>query len=1080
MKNQSELMIRLVQVRNNFRPHALSAILAAFISVGAWSQTQLATVSGTITDTSGAVVPGVSVTIISQGTGLKRRVLTDTAGEYRFAGLPTGNYSLRIEKPGFQSQVREGVELGSVTEVRINSQIAVGDLSQEATVSANVAGIDNTTSTIDGLVSEQSLTELPLDNRDLFSAVTLEPGAAPNPSSAPSLLSNGKVGQVAISGTRPSMTNVLIDGMDATDPVFGFSPAGASGFFLGLNELEEVQVLTQTFNAEYGGHGGAVIDMTTRSGSNQFHGSAWELHRDASLDARNYFDSATSPIPPFVRNQFGAGIGGPLKRDRTFFFVNYEGFREVQASTAIATVPDALAHQGLLPSANNPRACTHATPSGCVAIPINPLIQPFLSLVPVSNGPDNGDGTGELITANKGNTREDHGMVRIDHNFSSTHSLFARYTVDDSSSLVPYAGTPPGTYAPGFPALHQGRNQYFTVQDRRTFGDAWINEIRFGINRTTASTSIDNTHPGLSISLVPGRPFGMIDIAGLSLIGNFPAVPLGDFSTVYQVQDQLSRTIGRHTLKFGVDFRRLQNNGTLDFGVNGLYSFQDLTPFGVPASSNNPALEFFLHGLPLSYVGANPANADSGRGYRETFTSGFAQDFVRVNSRLTLNVDLRYDFYSNPTEEFGRLTTFRNPATDSAPTVGKLFARTPLDLVSPQAGLAWNVFGDGKTVVRSGFGIYRDQLPAFLSGVDRFLPPFFSVEEFVFPQFLSPLNAAVTQPLDPFATTYHPKFPYALEYNLNVERELSAGMILTVGYFGARGNHLTREAEQNPFELATGQRYNPSLPSPLLTVLTDAQSFYNSFQVSVSKRYAHRFFWQVSYTWAHSVDDASVDFSVESVNDPPDSQNSFDRKGSRGPSDFDLRNNFVANAVYSLPGRGRLLGGWQASAVAKAHSGSPFTPMLDFDNADVQSLLTAERPDLVGNPYAGVCPNGARVGTLQCWFNPSAYAVPPAGEFGNAGRNSLRGPAFAQFDLALHKDFPITERGKITVGVEAYNLFNHPNFGVPSNTQSALSLGGNGDAVFKNAAGHFADNAGQILTTAGTGHQIQLAGRFTF
>ena len=222
MKNHSELMIRLVQVRNNLRPYTLSAILAAFMAVSSWSQTQLATVSGTITDTSGAVVPGVSVTIVSQGTGLKRRVLTDTAGEYRFAGLPTGNYSLRIEKPGFQSQVREGVELGSVAEVRINSQLAVGDLSQETTVSANVAGIDNTTSTIDGLVSEQSLTELPLDNRDLFSAVTLEPGVAPNPSSAPSLLSNGKVGQVAISGTRPSMTNVLIDGMDATDPVFGF------------------------------------------------------------------------------------------------------------------------------------------------------------------------------------------------------------------------------------------------------------------------------------------------------------------------------------------------------------------------------------------------------------------------------------------------------------------------------------------------------------------------------------------------------------------------------------------------------------------------------------------------------------------------------------------------------------------------------------------------------------------------------------------------------------------------------------------------------------------------------------------
>jgi hypothetical protein len=1079
-KNQRELIIRLAQVRNNFRPYALSAILAAFISVSAWSQTQLATVSGTITDPSGAVVPDVVVTIFSQGTGLKRSVLTDTAGEYRFAGLPTGKYFLRVEKAGFQSQVREGVELTSASEVTVNSQLAIGDVSQQATVSAKIAAIDDTTSTVSGLIPEQSLADLPLNNRDLFSAVTLEPGVAPNPSSAPSLLSNGKVGQVSISGTRPSMTNVLIDGMDATDPVFGFSPAGASGFFLGLNELEEVQVLTQTFNAEYGGHGGAVIEMITKSGSNQFHGSLWELHRDASLYAKNYFDLAGNPIPPFVRNQFGTGLGGPLKRDRTFFFINYEGFRQVQASTAIATVPDALAHQGLLPSAGNPSACSSATPSGCVAIPINPLIQPFLNLVAPSNGPDNGDGTGELITANKGDTREDHGMVRIDHNFSNTHSLFARYTIDDSSSLVPYMGTPPGTYDPGFPVLHEGRNQYFTIQDRNTFGNDWINELGFGINRTTASTSVVNAEPGLSTSLVPGQPFGMIDVAGMSLIGNTPQFPIGDFSTVYQVQDQVSRTTGRHTLKFGVDFRRLQNNGPLDFAVNGLYSFQDLTPFGLPASSNNPALEFFLQGLPLSYVGVNPSNANSDRGYRENIASGFAQEFVRVNSHLTVNIGLRYDFYSNPTEAFGRESAFPNPATDSAPVVGKVFAGTPLDLFSPQAGFAWNVFGDGKTVVRSGFGIYRDQFPAFMFGVDRALPPFFGPEEFVFPQFLNPQNALMTLPIDAFATTYYPKFPYALEYNLNVERELAQGIIFSVGYFGTRGNHLTREAEQNPFEPALGHRYNPNLPSPLLTVLTDAQSFYNSFQMSVSKRYSHNLFWQASYTLAHSVDDASVDFFSESVNDPPASQNIFDRKGDRGPSDFDIRHNFVANAGYDLPGRGPLLGGWQVSAVVSVHSGVPFTPMLAFDNADVQSLLTAERPDLVGNPYAGVCPNGSRVGTPSCWFNPSAFAVPPPGQFGNAGRNILRGPGFAQFDAALHKDFAVAERRKITVGVEAYNLFNHPNFGVPSNTQSPLSLGGTGDAIFKDAAGNFAANVGQILTTAGTARQIQLVGRFTF
>jgi len=886
---------------------------------------------------------------------------------------------------------------------------------------------------------------------------------------------------VSINGMRPSWTNVLIDGMDANDPVFGYSPAGASGLFLGINEWSEVRILTQTFNAEYGRNGGGVIELATKSGSNDFHGSLFEIHRDAALDAKNYFDLSAAPIPAFVRNQFGAGIGGPLVRDHTFFYMSYEGFREVHASTAIATVPDALAHEGLLPSNNNPAACSNASPNACVAVAIDPRVQQFLNLFPPSNGADNGDGTGDLITANKGNTTEHHGMIRVDHNFSNTHSVLGRYIIDDSSSVVPYFGTPPGTYVPGFPTLHQARNQYFSVQDRRNIGKEILNELRFGINRTTASSSIVDTHPGLSISLVPGRPFGTVAIAAMSLLGTSAVIPLGNFSTVYQVQDQLSRTIGRHTLKLGAEFRRIQSNGPLDFGVNGLYTFQDLSPFGIPARSVNPALEFFLQALPLSYVGSVPSMSDSDRGYRQSVVSGFAHEFFRVSSRLTLNAGLRYDFYSNPTEVHGRLSVIRDPATDSGPTVGKAFAGTPMDLLSPQAGFAWNIFGDGKTVLRGGTGIFRDQLPVLLFGVNRFLPPFFALDSFVFPTFLDPQNALLTQPLYVLSTTYHPKFPYALQYNLNMEREIAPGTILSAGYFGARGNHLPREAEQNPFQPASGHRYNPNLPSPLLAVLTDAQSFYNSFQLSISQKRAHNLSWQAFYTFSHSIDDASANFSIETVNDPPTSQDIFDRKGSRGRSAFDIRHNFVANVVYELPfGRGSHFGGWQVSAVASVHSNVPFTPVLSFDNADLRSLLTSERPDLVGNPYTGVCPNGTNVGTPSCWFNPTAFAVPPPGQFGDAGRNILRGPGFAQFDLALQKDFQLREGIKIALGVEGYNVFNHPNFAVPSNTQSPLTLGGNGDAVFQDATGNLAKNVGRIFTTVGTGRQIQLDARFTF
>ena len=1057
----------------------LLAFSLALCSVSC-AQTQLATVFGTITDPTGAVIPGATATVSSTDTGLKRAGLTDIEGQYHLAGLPPGMYTVRVEKEQFQTQVLEGVDLSSGTSIAINLSLKIGSIPQDVTVRAGAA-IDTTTSTVGGAIAERSLTDLPLNGRDLFQAAVLEPGVSPTPSSAPSFLSAGKAGQVSIDGMRPSWTNVLLDGMDANEPVFGFSPAGASGLFLGLNGLTEVRVLTQTFDAEYGTNGGGVIEAVTKSGSNQFHGSLWEFHRDASLDARNYFDLGSRPIPAFVRNQFGASIGGPLVHDRTFFFTNYEGFREVEASTAIATVPNALAHQGLLPSSANPGACNNATPSGCVSVMVDPRVEQFLALLPPTNGADNGDGTGDLITANKGSITENLGVVRIDHNLSNSHSLFGRYMIDDSSSGVPYFGTPPGTYVPGFPALHQARNQYFTVQDRNNLGQETLNELRFGINRTTASTSVVDTHPGLSISLVPDRPFGMINIAGMSLLGNSTIIPLGDFSTVYQVQDQLSSAIRRHTIKFGAQFRRIQSNGPLDFGVNGLYTFQDLTALGFPARSNNPALEFFLEALPLSYVGVDPSNSDSNRDYRQSVVSGFAQDSFRATSRLSVSVGLRYDFYSNPTEAHGRMSVIRNPATDSGPTVGKLFAATPRDLFSPQAGFAWNIFGDGKTLLRGGAGIFRDQLPFILFGVDRALRPFYDINAYVFPTFLNPQNAVFTQPLYLLQMTYHPKFPYALQYNLNLEREVAPGTVLSAGYFGARGNHLPREIEANPFEPALGHRYNPNLPSPLLQDLTDAQSFYNSFQLSVSKHNSHNLSWQVSYTFSHSIDDASSNVSIDAVNEPPTTQDPFNRKGDRGRSGFDIRHNVVANVVYELPfGRGSQLGGWQISALTSAHSNVPFTPVLAFDNADVQSLLTSERPDLIGNPYAGVCPNGFRVGTPSCWFNPTAFALPPPGQFGTAGRNILRGPDFAQFELALQKGFRISERTKITVGAEAYNLLNRPNFAVPSNTQSPLTLGGNGDAVFKDLAGNFANGVGRIFSTVGSGRQIQLDARIIF
>jgi Carboxypeptidase regulatory-like domain/TonB-dependent Receptor Plug Domain len=343
------------------RPYLHLTMLLALFSAIAWSQTQLATIFGAITDPSGATIPEAAITIVNESTGLKREVLTSTTGQYRVPGLPTGEYMVQIEKPGFQTQLREAITLTSASEVMINASLIISDQPQQVSVAASATAIDNTTSTVSGLVSEQSLAELPLNGRDLFRSVALEPGVAPTSSSAPSLLSSGKAGQVSIDGMRPSWTNLLIDGMDANDPVFGFSPAGASGLFLGLNELAEVRVLTQTSGAEYARSAGGVIEEVTKSGSNQFHGSLFELHRNAALDAKNYFDLGNAPIPAFVRNQFGAGAGGPLVHDRTFFFANYEGFAKYRRRPRLLPCPTRLPTRACcpLPATRGPAATPH-------------------------------------------------------------------------------------------------------------------------------------------------------------------------------------------------------------------------------------------------------------------------------------------------------------------------------------------------------------------------------------------------------------------------------------------------------------------------------------------------------------------------------------------------------------------------------------------------------------------------------------------------------------------------------------------------------------------------------------------------
>jgi hypothetical protein len=1064
-----------------------SSFVLACCSVSA--QTGTCVLLGTVGDASGAALPNVKVSATNRDTQLSVSVMTDASGDYRIPGLSPGNYELRAALTNFATEVHRDINLEVSQQLEINISLKIGAVEQEVTVSGGAPLVENATSSLSGVVGEQQMRELPLNGRDIFQLVALQAGVSPNLSAGPSLWGKGGINKVAVNGQRAFNNNMTIDGMDANDPLYNQSPGGASGVMLGVDAIQEFRIFTDTFSAEYGRDSGSVIQTITRSGTNNLHGSLFEFFRNSALDTKNYFDLPNSPIPPFIRNQFGGSVGGPVKRDKAFFFVSYEGFREGEGLTSVSTVPNALARAGFLPGAatpGNPNGgpCTPADRTGCVNVGVNPLIAPYLNIIAAANGPDFGNGTAQITSTERRITNEDYVMGRFDYAFSDTQRFFARYIHDSSSSLMPYLST----LVPGFPGVQDVGNQYLTIQEQTFLKPNLMNLFAVGFNRTGYIAQPNDTHPELSISLSPNRPIGVLAIAGMGAIGNNLVYPVGGISNTYQLQDSLSWTVGEHALKIGAEYRRLQMNGPFDLYVNGEYAFVAFAA----GSTNNPALEDFLKAKPLIYLGTRPELSNSDRGLRQNWLSGYVQDDWRVTPRLTLNLGVRYEFYSNPTEAAGRVANIITVATDPTATIGKFMKGTPKDLFAPRIGVAWNLTPDGRTVLRSGAGIFYDQIYGNLYGNDRFFPPFYGGVQVLFPPFLDPLSGPSAAASIPTSLTYTPKWPTVYQYNLNLQREVTSRSVVKIAYVGARGNDLVRLVDKNPFNVALGTRPNPNFGS-LFRYQTDAQSSYNAFQATWEQRLTKGLNVQANYTFAHSVDDSSGAEPSDDVNDGVATQNPNDRKGSRGRSGFDIRHNFVFNMLYDLPFgpdkalgsnlngiAGKVAGGWQVSAIGTFHSNVPFTPVLGFDNAGTQPFFNyTEVPDLVGNPFAGTCPNGAAVKTPTCWFNPAAYAVPKAGSFGNTGRDSIPGPAFANLDFALLKNTAIREGKSLQFRVECFNLLNHPNFSVPVNTTGPNGAGGNGDVVFLGPTSP-AGNAGQIFSTVSSSRQIQFALRFSF
>ncbi|MEM7354995.1 MAG: TonB-dependent receptor [Acidobacteriota bacterium] len=1026
------------------------------------------TISGTVSDEAGNIVSGATVTITQTATGAVRTLTADGQGRYVAAGLAPGTYTVRTEQADFETAVRRGIEVTLGSHVVIDTALTVGSVEEEIVVTAGISGIDKVGSTLGGLVDERTIRELPLNARSFVQLTTLEAGVSEFKNVGEPTTTypgSGRGLRIAANGIRPEMNNYLIDGIDVGD-AYNNSPGSAAGLFLGVETLREFQVLTSTYPAEFGRVGGAVINAVTRSGDNELKGWAFEFHRNDSLNAKNFFDGDDKP--DFDRDQFGLGFSGPLVSDKTFFLVSYEGLREDLGRTIVSVVPDDAARQGILPDPANP--------GGTIVVPVHPSVRPYLDLYPRANRDTvPGDGVGEFAFAFNQPTEQDFLTAKIDHRFNDSQSLSARGIVDDASVLRPLN-------FPQFGVDETSDNQFYAVELQSVLSGKHLNTARVGLSKTEfASRDVERTPIDPSLSFIDGKPFGTIIVGGLTNLGittfgpsTTPAQDLLSFS------DQLTLIRGRHTIKVGGSYRDFEINEQNSLIDNGLWNFFSLGNF--------------LQNRPFAFLGLQPTSIQ-GRETEQSLLGLFVQDDIRIGSNFTLNLGLRYEDNSVPTEANGLLSNLRNPTTDADPTVGgDLISDANLDNIAPRIGFSWVPTKSGKLAIRGGYGLFYHQLGyGYFFRALQYTPPFGGFGALPAPPVGPPFVAFPRIPPQFFPANlifplqFDIETPYVAQFNLNVQRELPANMVLTVAYVGSRGRHLGRVTEINTFRprdvggepfFVPGPRVNPNWVG-LNVIDTNGSSWYDSLQVSLAKSFSDGYSFQASYTYGDCEDNAppllrDVDSAPSIVMDA----NNPDRD--RGRCNSDIEHNFTLHYTWQLPfGRNatgakkRWLDGWQISGVTSIRSGSPFTVENAFDRARTGKLgpFLTDRPDV--NPGVTDVIQG---GPIQ-YFNPNAFALQPAGFYGNSQRNGLEGPGLQNWDVSIVKNTPLADGVNLQIRLDVFNLFNHTNFSVPTGPGRIAFLGatpGPGAPGIPNPV------AGRIFSTVTPARQLQLAAKLTF
>ncbi len=1042
----------------------VTALVALVLLAGMASRAQVTTgtISGTVVDNTGAVLPGVTIVILNEDTGVSRTAVADAGGRYTAPSLTLGSYRLTASLQGFQTAIRTGILLTLGREAIVNLELSVGAITQTVEVAGEAPLVEATGATVGSVVDQRTIRDLPLNGRDLTELILLNPGVSQATFAGSDNAYSGFGKKISISGTRAEDNAYFLDGTYINDYARHI-PAGPSGALMGAETVREFEVLTNSYSARYGRALGGVFNAVSQSGNNVWHSSIYEYLRNSALDARNFFDRKQRPdeprLPPFRRNQFGGTVSGPVVRDRAFVFAAYEGLRDALTSTQYNVVPDLPSRQGNLPGGRR--------------IVVSPVIARFLAL-PIFPAPTPGglgfpgDGTAQYIFQPKQPASENFGQGRFDYQISNADSIFARFTGSSASlsKVVNY---------PVFEQVLGMTTRLLTVSDTHIFSPRALSTFRFSFNRVEPSDQ--GIYPKVPAELlsVPGQPPpSLAPGSGITSWSGYPR-PLDYWQTNrINVQQDSNLTLGPHSLEYGGMLEGLR------FGMSN-----PNRPFG---DWTFASLEQFLLGSPRQYRGTPPQYGTSVRNWRQWFFALYIQDNWKVTSKLTLNLGVRWEPYTTPREADNLIANLRH-FTDSQTTVGSPYwLNRSWGDVGPRFGFAWSPFASGTTSIRGGFGISfepNDSLYYYTNTtrIVPLLPEFTLVNPKYFPDALKEIaNAEVPNGTANAIDYENFRSTRALQYNLTVEQQFGKSTVMSLGYTGNRGTHLVSNADYNA---PLAQFNGTSLEVPANATLrnrnfqsifyngSNADSWYNGMTVSIRRRYSAGFQAQLSYTFSKVISTSDNYSALDRSGSGPGTRYAHDLRRDKGLSGYHVANKLSVNYVYDLPfGRdrsgiaGALAAGWELTGIVSLQSGQPFT----IGNAAGATPTQLSNIGYARYPNVDTTFSSDKViqGGPNQYFNPLAFYLPNGNfELGNIGRNTLIGPGLAKWDAGIHRDFRITERTHLQFRGEFFNILNRANFGKPSSnvfTSNRQRLG----------------SAGLITSTVSTARQIQFGLKLVF